>query len=299
MTLPDGTPSHVVIAGCGYVGTALAERLAAAGFRVTGLRRSGGPTRSFEGGGSFAVRSAPLADREALTSACEGAEYAVFAAAADASTDEAYRQTYVDGLRAFVTALRAARAPVRRLVFTSSTGVYGQSQGEWVDEASPTEPRGFTGQRMLEAEGVLSEAPFSTVVLRLGGIYGPGRARMIAAVRRGEARLSPGAGPITNRIHRDDAAGAIAHLLSLDGAEAVYLGVDSEPASRDDVLRFLARSLGLPALPIDGSTASRLRGGEKRCNNARLRASGYTFVHPTYRDGYGALLAAGEGATAD
>jgi nucleoside-diphosphate-sugar epimerase len=291
MTLRPARRSRVVIAGCGYVGTALAERLARGGDEVVGIRRSEGSSLEAPGGGTVRFVAAPFAHTEALTAACEGADYAVFSAAADETTDDAYRQTYALGLRAFVTALLAARAPLRRLVFTSSTGVYGQSAGERVDETSPTTPTGFTGQRMLEAEGVLADAPFSSVSLRLGGIYGPGRARMIDSVRRGEARLSSGGGLVTNRIHRDDAARAVHLLLRLSVVQRVYLGVDSEPASRDDVVRFIAERLGLPEPPVDPGSPARARGGEKRCDNQRLLAAGLVLRYPSYREGYGALLA--------
>lgn len=295
MTLRPARRSRVVIAGCGYVGAALAQRLAGGGDDVIGIRRSESASSEAVGAGTVSFVAAPFADAEALTAACEGADYAVFCAAADATTDDAYRETYVEGLRAFVRALVTAHAPVRRLVFTSSTGVYAQSAGEWVDERSETAPTSFSGRRMLEAEGALDDAPFSSVSLRLGGIYGPGRARLIEAVRRGEARLSPAGGVVTNRIHRDDAAAAIHLLLRLRAVERVYLGVDSEPASRDDVARFIAERLGLPAPPVDApdvGTPARARGGEKRCSNRRLLGAGLGLRYPSYREGYGALLGA-------
>lgn len=281
---------RVVIAGCGYVGTALAERLAEAGDEVIGLRRSGGAPRSFASGGSVRFVAADLSDARSLARGCDGVDRAVFCAAADASTDASYRAAYIDGLRNFVGALEAARAPVGRLVFTSSTSVYAQTDGAWVDEESPTDPVSFEGARMLEAERIAHAAPFSAVVLRLGGIYGPGRTRLLDSVSRGEARLGAGAPRIVNRIHRDDCAGAAMHLLALEGPERVYLGVDSEPAELDDVLRFLARTLELPEPPREAEPPVSRGGSSKRCRNARLLASGYAFVYPTYREGYPALL---------
>jgi nucleoside-diphosphate-sugar epimerase len=129
------------------------------------------------------------------------------------------------------------------------------------------------------------------VVLRLGGIYGPGRDRLIREVAEGRA-LRPAEPLFTHRIHRDDAAGAIAHLLALERPEPVYLGVDSEPADLGAVYAWISARLGLPEpaiAPIPGE--GRLARGSKRCSNARLVASGYRFAYPTFREGYGELIA--------
>jgi nucleoside-diphosphate-sugar epimerase len=185
--------------------------------------------------------------------------------------------------------------------FTSSTVVYAQSAGEWVDEASPTEPVHFAGTRMLEAERLLLRAPFPATVLRLGGIYGPGRIGLIERIRRGEVVCAPGPPVYTNRIHRDDCAGVLRHLMIVPGAERIYIGVDHEPAEECTVARWLAARLGAPAprgvLGADrgvrrhrGPPRPRRRAGNKRCRNAKLLGTGYVFRYPTFREGYGALL---------
>jgi nucleoside-diphosphate-sugar epimerase len=139
---------------------------------------------------------------------------------------------------------------------------------------------------VLEGEGIVRGAAVPhRVVLRLGGIYGPGRTRLVDRVRRGEATCPPEP-TWTNRIHRDDAAGAIRHLLALDDPEEVYLGVDTDPAERCEVLTWLAERLGAPA-PRPGPASRR---GNKRVSSARLQASGYRFRYPTFREGYGAML---------
>jgi nucleoside-diphosphate-sugar epimerase len=224
-------------------------------------------------------------------------------AAAPAGPDEAdYRAIYERGLGNLLDALRRSAtgdAPPR-IVLLSSTSVHGQTAGEWVDESSPTEPLDFRGRVVLRGEEILRACGLPGIALRLGGIYGPGRASLIESVRTGEARLAPlGKARFTNRIHRDDAAGAVAHLLDRDPPpNAIYLGVDHEPAARDDVLRWLAERLGtpLPAPPAVGSTAPARAGARaetnKRCSSAKLRAAGYRFRFPTYRDGYGDLLTA-------
>jgi nucleoside-diphosphate-sugar epimerase len=222
-------------------------------------------------------------------------DVAVCAVAADAGDDAAYRRAYVEGQRNLIAALRARAAMPRHLFFTSSTAVYAQDDGSWVDETSETAPHDFRGARMLEAERVLQESGIPATALRLGGIYGPGRTRMIEGVRSGRAGIAPGPPRWGNRIHRDDAAGALAHLIgaALRGVAPppILIGVDDEPADEAAVLRWLATALGV-AEPAVGEAApgARARGGNKRCSNARLRAAGYRFRYPTFREGYGALI---------
>jgi nucleoside-diphosphate-sugar epimerase len=277
----------VLIAGCGYVGSALGERLATAGHVVFGLRRRRGDLPA-----SLRFVAADLSDPTSLAALPAGLEWVVYAAAADAASDDAYRAAYVDGPRHLLAALSAQGQRPSRVLFTSSTSVYGQQGGEWVDETSATEPRSFSGRRMLEGERIFLNGPFPAVVLRLGGIYGPGRTRLVDAVL-GKREIAPGAG-YTNRIHRDDAAGAIIHLLSLERPEPLYLGVDHEPAETRAVIAWLAARLGVapPRLASPTGADNGLRRGStnKRCRNDRLCASGYVFAYPTFREGYGAIL---------
>jgi nucleoside-diphosphate-sugar epimerase len=193
----------------------------------------------------------------------------------------------VDGPRNLLAALGTQGQRPRRVIFTSSTSVYGQSGGEWVDEDSPAEPAGFRGRRMLEGESIFFGGPFPGVVLRLGGIYGPGRTSYIDRVRSGAGEC-PAVTTYTNRIHRDDCAGALRHLMHLPSPHPVYLGVDREPADSCDVLHWLAATLGKPA-PRRAHAAVPPR-GNKRCRSDRLASSGYTFLYPTYREGFTALL---------
>ncbi len=274
---------RVLVAGCGYVGTALGLALAADGHTVFGLRRRAAALPA-----PLVPVSADLTDAASLAGLPADLDAVVYAAAAGGRSEAAYRVAYVDGLGNLLEALAAAARPPRRVLFTSSTSVYGQEDGSWVDEGSPTEPRGFTGRLVLEGEGCVAAGPIPGVVLRLGGIYGPGRTRLLESVRRGEARATPG---WTNRIHRDDAAGALRHLLGVADPAPLYVGVDCEPAERPAVLAWLAERLGVAAPPREPASAGGGgRGGSKRCRNARLLASGYAFRYPTFREGYAALL---------
>lgn len=273
---------NVLIAGCGYVGTALAVELRDRGHTVFGLKRN--PDGLPDGVVPLAADLAdPASLARALARVAAPIEIAVYAAAADAGDEAAYVRAYVEGLGNCLAALGAAP---KHVFFTSSTIVYAQDDGSQVDESSPTEPAGFRGRRMLEAEAVLAASGLATTSLRLGGIYGPGRHRMVENVRAGRAVLRPAA-RYGNRIHRDDAAGALAHAIELAlgsrALPALLLGVDDEPADEAVVLRWIAAQLGVSEPPIEAGPAA-VTG--KRCSNARLRATGYRFRYPTFREGY-------------
>lgn len=277
---------RVLIAGCGDVGTAAGRRLAAAGARTWALRRGRTPLSE-----PLEPLVADLTRPETLSSLPDALDAVVYCATPDERTDEAYRRIYVDGLANVLEAVARRQGPAPRVLFTSSTSVFGQSDGSWVDEASPAQPVRFTGRRILEAERLLSRWSGTAIALRLGGIYGPGRLRLVDSVRAGTAVVSPGGGPFTNRIHRDDAAACIAWLLQLEDPAPCYLGVDTEPARLRDVASFIAERLHVDPPRVTGQGGGERRGGGKRCSSARLVATGFGFRYPTYREGYADLLA--------
>jgi nucleoside-diphosphate-sugar epimerase len=282
--------AQILIAGCGYVGTALGLRLSAAGHVVWGLRRSaeGAPP-------GIRYVAADLTVPKTLQELPPGLDAVFYTAAPNGSDDAAYGAIYVDGLRYLLEALVRQRQSPRRIMFTSSTAVYAQSAGEWVDEMSPTEPTHFSGRRVLEGERLLLGGPFPATAIRFGGIYGPGRTSLIERVRQGLATCRDGPPLYTNRIHRDDCAGALHHLMSLPQPDSLYLGVDHEPAEHCGVLRWLADQLGAPPprVVVSAVADTRRHRTNKRCSNAKLVASGYAFRYSTFREGYTALLAAG------
>lgn len=265
---------RVLVAGCGYVGRRLAEMRAAAGDRVFALRRS----ESEPPPGAEAVR----ADLTVPASLAELPEVdaVVFAPTPDARDAAGYDRTYVDGARNLARAFK--QHPVR-WVHVSSTSVFEEDQGAWVDESTPCAGAGFRAGRLLESEAVAAGFGHVATALRLGGIYGPGREGLIRRVASGEAKVRP---RYTNRIHREDAAGAIAHLLDLADPAPCYVGVDRDPALEVEVLDWLAARLGVPPPERDGAGAPR----GKRCRSDRLVASRFEFRFPGFREGYGALL---------
>ena len=270
--------SAVLIAGCGDVGGELARRLLADGYTVYGLRRR---THLLPEG----VRpvAGDVSDPVSLQAVPGGIDVLCYTAAADARSATAYRAAYVDGPRNVLWAVARGSA-LRRVLYVSSTRVYPQSDGEWVDEGSSTGGDDPYATLLLEGEAAVRDAAASSVVVRLAGIYGPGRTRLIDRVRAGE----PCGAAWTNRIHRDDCAGVLRHLLRLERPLPLYLAADREPATQCAVMAWMAERLGLP-VPSSADTESSKSG--KRCRNARLVASGYEFEYPSFREGYGAVIA--------
>ena len=276
----------VLLAGCGDLGTEAGLRFVAAGHRVVGWRRKPEKLPVEIEGVAADLGNANLPPIPADTSAV------VVAVAADSPTEDAYRAAYVDGLAHVLDTLERDRVTPRRVLFVSSTAVYGDAGGGWVDESTTAAPGGFSGRILREAEDLLHNrlrgSVTAGIVLRLGGIYGPGRTRLIDQVRNGSAVI-PDEPRYTNRIHRDDAAAAIVHLTTMESMPSpVYVGVDNHPAELGEVLRFLASELDLPE-PSTGP-AGEARGGNKQCSNSLLRSTGFTFAYPSFREGYREVL---------
>lgn len=263
----------VVVAGAGDVGGRLAALRAQCGDEVVALRRGAQSARP----GVRAV-AADLVSGDGLSRLPKRPDAVVFAAALDTREEAAYRRLFVDGPRRLLDAFGAAPA---RFVLVSSTAVYGEDGGEWVDEDTPPRPPAFNGRVLLEAERALAAACPGALVLRLSGLYGPGRAQLLRRALAGQ----PGRPHWTNRIHVADAAAALSHLLDLLSPAPLYLGSDDRPAREDEVFAWLRAERGLPAV----ATAPGAESG-RRVRNRRLRASGWAPHFADFRAGYGALL---------
>ncbi len=271
----------ILIAGCGDVGIALGLMLVEDGHRVYALRRNVGALPS-----SLEAVAADLTDPATLGSLPE-ADVVYYAAAADGRDEADYQRAYVSGVGNVLKSLKDGNRSVRRFIFVSSTGVYGQDAGEWVDETSPTQPARFTGKKLLEGERLCLEGPYPATAVRFGGIYGPGRNRLLRQVRDGATCVEQPP-RYTNRIHRDDCAGVLRHLLRLDAPAPVYIGVDCDPAAQCTVMDWLAKRMNAPAPRRE---TDRDPGGQgKRCRNDLLIESGYSFLFPTFREGYAQMI---------
>jgi nucleoside-diphosphate-sugar epimerase len=275
--------TKVLIAGCGDLGLAVAARLDPSTFDLYGLRRS---PQSFAAGHISAIQ-ADVTRPDSLA-AVRGLdpEILLYCVSADAQTDESYKAHYVDGLRNVLAALEHHH--LQHVFFVSSTRVYGQKGDALIDESIKAVPADFGGERLLEGERLLDTLDCATTALRLSGIYGPGRTRMLRLAR--EPRHWPSENLWTNRIHRDDAADFVAFLFGNVSAglpvEACYIVTDNQPVAQHEVLNWLAGQLkvdvrGLPMPPVAGG---------KRLDNHRLRATGFLLAYPDYRAGYTQLI---------
>ncbi|QCS43731.1 SDR family oxidoreductase [Natrinema versiforme] len=298
---------NVAILGCGHVGIELGRQLAARDHDPIGVRRSDDGLERIRDAGFEAVR-ADITDREGLASVPD-VDAIVFAASSGGRGAEAAREVYVDGLQTAIKAFGERENAPDRLVYTSSTGVHGDHDGDWVDEETPLEPTTEKTEVLAEAERIALELPgeygFDGTVARYAGLYGPGRYRL-------ERYLE---GPVTegylNMVHRDDAAGAVRYLLAEDLARGeVVQVVDDEPASKWDFADWLADECGVPEPPKQ-TKAERLEDGDlseagrrriltsKRCSNEKLRSLGYEFAYPTFREGYRDAIETYRDASAD
>jgi nucleoside-diphosphate-sugar epimerase len=272
---------RILLAGCGDLGERVAQCLRKRGDEVWALRRQ--PTTRDRHGIHW-LRG-DLTDPASLRELPVGITRLVYLPAPETRDKAAYRAIFVDGLRHLLDALDGRK--LAQVVFVSSSAVYGEHDGDWVDEAIPAEPLGFNGTVLLEAEQWLAEQSLPSTVLRLAGLYGPGRLQLIERLRAGQLRVPRETPHWANRIHVDDAATAIAHLLQLESPLPLYLGVDDTPMPLDELYDFLAVLIDAP-LPAEGAPPAGV--GSKRLRNARLRDSGWTPQWPDAREGYAALL---------
>ncbi|KQY59881.1 hypothetical protein ASD11_10205 [Aeromicrobium sp. Root495] len=267
--------SDVLLVGCGDLNAAVGLRLAEQGRRVVGIRRRAelvpAPIEGLSADLTSQTPMLPSLDLDLL----------VVALTARPRSEDSYRATYVDGLGRALDAVAAAGLSPRRAVLVSSTGVMADGPVEaLLDETTAPDPRDPPAEMLLQSEQLFAERLPHGTVLRLSGLYGHGEPRLVDQVRRG-AVGDPDRW--TNRIHRDDAADAILHLLTMEQEpEPLYLGTDDEPSQLGDVAAFVAARLGAPA----PQAANPAQGRGKRLSNARLRATGWAPRFPTYREGY-------------
>lgn len=271
------TPDTLLV-GCGQLGSDIGLRLAAQGHRVAAIRRQADrvprPLQGISADLTAEVPSLPPLDLGLL----------VVALTARPRSEEAYRATYVDGMARALEALAVAGQRPSRAVLVSSTAVFGDTPPDLLtDETVLAAPIDGPARMLLAAEELFADRVPGGIVLRLSGLYDGDSTRLTDRARS----LGDAGDPHrwTNRIHRDDAAAAVVHLLTMaEQPGALYVGTDDEPAQMGDITAFLAERLGEPA----PASANATLGTGKRLSNARLRSTGWTPTFPTFREGYAA-----------
>ena len=289
---------RTLIIGCGYIGRPLGAELVRRGHDVFGLRRNHSAAHELETAGIKPL-FADITKPEDLSKLPRDFDWVVNCVASSGGGAEDYRSIYLQGMRNVVDWLtppdKSRRRPgTPRFVYTSSTSVYGQSDGLVVDETSLTEPAAETARVLLDAERTLLAAAeqreFCAMILRVAAIYGPGRGYWFKQFVSGEARLEGKGERFLNMIHRDDVIGCVIAALEHGKPGNIYNAVDDEPVSQFDLYSWLATSLGkpMPGATAENAEISRKRGvTNKRVSNAKLKTDlGYRFKYPTFRAGY-------------
>lgn len=268
---------RTLLIGHGYLGSHLAQVLSGQGFPVVAVHRGTPLTEPYH------LLSADLTDPASLAELAQSfsPEVVVHAASSSRGGPEAYRRVFVEGVRHLLETF-----PDAQLFFTSSTSVYGQTDGSLVDEHSATVPDRETGRLLLEAETLVRGA--GGVVLRLAGIYGPGRSVYLQRLFEGLARIEDTEpSRYLNQIHRDDACSAIRHLLPLRGSleGRCFNVVDDTPLTQRACYEALASRFGLPTPPLTPPDTERKRAWtHKIVSNAALRATGWSPLYPSFLD---------------
>ena len=274
--------SHILIVGLGDLGAGLAQRLVAAGHRVSGIRR-----------GTVAPSGVELYSQDLFTGVAllppDPVDVLVIVLTPSEYSEAGYLNAFVRAPKTVLDGL-AQQQPLPPVVFVSSSAVFGDVDGE-VDEATPPRPSRYNGRVLLAAEEELSVRSHATMV-RFSGIYGPGRRRLLdkaVAIARGE---QPWPAPAwTNRIHRDDAVGVLNEVveqwLAGHGAALPSLinGTDNASAVNIEVLAWLAREQGFEVSPPEGEASG------KRLIGRFIERGGYHLKYPDYQAGYRDVLA--------
>lgn len=275
----------VLFLGFGDIAQRAAKLFIDDGWQVTGLRRSPVEVSGFN------VISGDCSDSRLLAKLMSGHDIVVATLTPDEYSEEGYRKAYVEPARAIQQAVEQLQANrPQRLLWISSTSVYGQGDGEWVDESSPTTPASYSGQALLQSEKIIDDTALASTIIRFSGIYGRSSQRMIQQIIAGQGAPEF---PVqwSNRIHANDCARVIYHLSLRVVAESemspLYIGTDCEPVELYAVHRWLAHKLNV-------KFAAKQPGGHRgnrRCSNALLVSTEFEFTYPTFREGYNAVLA--------
>ena len=206
--------------------------------------------------------------------------------------ESAYKESYVAAAKTLKSAVSLASHPPKLVIWTSSTRVYGDHGGAWVDEDSCFSDQDFAGKLLFEAEIIISELSCKHVVVRFSGIYGPGRRGLLNQILSGSGRVQFPE-KWTNRIHSEDCAAVFLHLIGkYFGGEylyPLYIASDSEPVTQKVFYEFFEKELDINFQTLQEGSAIKYKIA-RRCNNRRLLESGFCFKYPTFREGYRALI---------
>ena len=274
----------ILLAGCGDIGQRVAARLAEE-HECFGLKRNPQFLQS-----SITPLKGDLSDDKDLAGIfSQEFDVVIATLTPEARTEEAYQKAYVDTATALASSINNAEYQPKIVIWISSTSVYGDSTNQWLDEESPVNPASFFARALKKAEDIMAAVSCDHTIVRFSGIYGPGRLALLSSVKSGVGRPAQPE-QWSNRIHSDDCAGFLAHLVNrhLNGEklEKLYVGTVCEPATQHDVRKWLAGKLNVILTKETRSS----RAGPQRYTNKKVLQSGYQFQYPTYREGYVSVI---------
>lgn len=274
----------LLFVGFGKLASRAASMFQADGWQVTALARSPrvvGNMMFIQG----SVTDPAVAERLAK----ETFDLVVITLSPDGRDVQAYRQAYFDNVQFLVDLWTENHAP-SKVLYVSSTRVYGETNGAWLDETSACQPDSAQGQILLDTERLLLDSVVASTVVRFSGIYSAERDYLLRQVLAG--RLD--GEHYSNRIHEHDGAAILLHLAqrwSEEGTlEDLYLATDSLPEKSGQVKHWMAERLREKGIEIHAQAGETASMGSKRLSNQRLLASGYAFTYPDYLAGYGHII---------
>ena len=291
----EGKRAHLVVLGAGYVGAEVVRQGLARGLRVTALTRNAEKARVLAETGVEVV-VADLAGEAWHARLGEGADFVLNCVSSGGGGPEGYRHSYVDGMKSVLA--WAAKAPVGTIIYTGSTSVYPQDGGVRVDETASVEETRAAGSPLVEAEDLLlAWTGGRKFVLRLAGIYGPGRHYLLDQLRDGSDEVAGNGEYRLNLIHRDDIAGAVWAAFDAPAgvADGIFNVADDGAAPKVEMTAWLAMKLGVPRPRFTGEPAAgrrRVTPDRVIANDKIKRELGWRPVYPSFREGYAAILGA-------
>ena len=273
MSSPSSNPNLIV--GCGYLGRRVAARWVAAGRRVAALTR-----RNADALAALGVEPLLGDVTDPASLRLPAADTVLYAVGMDRSQGKTMREVYVNGLGHVLDTIPAAA----RFIYVSSTGVYGQTGGEWVDETTDTQPLEESGKVVLAAEQLLREKRPDAIVLRFAGIYGPDRVLRRQALLNGEPLVGD-AGKWLNLIHAEDGADAVLAAAERAAPGETYLVCDDEPVTRRDFYTYSAKVLGAPAARFESPAVPAVEPNRRASNRKAKAELAWRPRFPNYRAG--------------
>ena len=311
--------AKILVIGFGDLGSGLANVLASKGHSIWGAKRNiPQKTQAFMtfNDDTLAYITVDVSQPIPPEFFTEQWDYVVITLTPSERSTQAYEQVYLQGAKNIAYAFNRYNVEVKRFIWVSSTGVYSQNDGSWVNEFSPTVPLRSTAKILLEAEKVM-ENELPSLLLRFSGIYGMNRfalirkSKALAEQYRSTEHRKDVFGFLdflrgsernywTNRIHRSDCVGALAFLIEQHESNSqtlpsVLIGSDEKPTSYFEVITWITMSMGWLENPGNSTLEFDAFNPEsKRCNGNKLRELGYTFHYPSFREGYVAMLKAFE-----